>query len=161
MPSSILPLGGDPPIASRFLFEVDGVEIGIFKEVKGLEVTVPTEDIKEGGQNGYTHKVPGRMVWPNIVFRRGLTQSDNLFEWLSKSSGEGFAGNKNALKRSTGAITAISHTGVRLRSWKLIGVYPVRWKGPDFAVAVENKTPLEEELEVTHNGFRAETHPMP
>ncbi|MDP9093585.1 MAG: phage tail protein [Actinomycetota bacterium] len=156
MPSSDSPLGGDPPIANRFLFEVDGVEIGVFKEVRGLEVTVPTEEIREGGQNGFSYKVPGRMVWPNIVFRRGLTQSDALFTWMTKSSGEGFAGAQNKLKRSTGAITAITHTGKRLRSWQLQGVFPVRWKGPDFSI--DNKSALEEELEITHHGFRAETH---
>jgi phage tail-like protein len=159
MPSSDNPLGGDPPVANRFLFEVDGIEIGVFREVKGLEVTVPTEDIREGGQNGFAHKVPGRMVWPNIVFRRGLTQSDALFDWMSKSSGEGYAGNQNKLKRSTGAITAITHTGERLRSWQLQAVFPVRWKGPDFSI--ESKSVLEEELEITHHGFRAQTHTPP
>jgi phage tail-like protein len=155
MPNSELPLGGDPPIANRFLLEVDGIEIGIFKEVRGLEVTVPTEEIKEGGQNGYTLKVPGRMTWPNIVFRRGLTQSDAMFDWLSKSSGQGYAGNNNKLTRSTGAITAITHTGERLRSWNLTGVFPVRWKGPDFGI--DSRTPLEEELEIAHSGFQSST----
>jgi len=31
------PLGGDAPVASNFLFEVDGVEIGAFREVSGLQ----------------------------------------------------------------------------------------------------------------------------
>jgi phage tail-like protein len=155
MRSSSDPLGGDPPIASRFLLEVDNIEIGIFKEVRGLEVTVPTEEIKEGGQNGYTLKVPSRMSWPNIVFKRGLTQSDALFAWMAKTSGEGFAGNGNKVTRSTGAITAITHTGDRLRSWNLNGVFPVRWKGPEFSI--ESRTPLEEELEIAHAGFKSKT----
>ncbi|HEY7008637.1 MAG TPA: phage tail protein [Jatrophihabitantaceae bacterium] len=148
-------LGGEPAILSRFLFEVDGVEIGIFKEVRGLEVTVPTEEIKEGGQNGFTYKVPGRMSWPNIVLKRGVTQSDALFDWLSKSSGEGFAGNQNKLTRCTGAITAINQHLDRLRSWDLLGVFPVRWKGPEFSI--DRREPLEEELEITHQGFSAST----
>jgi phage tail-like protein len=156
MPSSDTHLGGDPPIANLFLFEVDGIEIGIFKEVKGLEVTVPTEDIREGGQNGFSHKVPGRMSWPNIVFRRGLTQSDSLLDWLNKSSGDGFAGNGNKVTRTTGAITAITLTGDRLRSWQLRDVFPVRWKGPDFGI--ELKTALEEELEIAHHGFESKTY---
>lgn len=159
MVSSLDHLGGDPAIASRFLFEVDGVEIGIFKEVRGLEVTVGTEEIKEGGQNGYVHKIPGRMTWPNIVFRRGLTQSDALFDWMAKSSGEGFAGNGNKLSRSTGAITAITHTGARLRSWQLQAVFPVRWKGPDFGI--DKKEALEEELEIAHHGFKSKTFSSP
>ena len=95
-------------------------------------MTVNVVEIAEGGQNGFTHKLPSRMTWPNITFKRGLTQSDALFDWLQKSSGEGFAGNSDKLTRSTGAVTAISPIGDRLRSWEFIDVFPVRWKGPDF-----------------------------
>lgn len=149
------PLGGDLPIANRFLFELDGVEIGVFREVRGLEVTVGVEEIREGGQNNFVHRVPGRMTWPNLVFRRGVTESNALFDWMARSSGEGFAGNSNKLTRSTGAITAVDHSGNRLRAWELIDVFPVRWKGPDFSA--ESTAPLEEELEITHHGFRAKT----
>ena len=38
-------------------------------------------------------------------------------------------------------------------SMPLIGVIPVRWTGPDFAVV--NDDPLTEELEVAHHGFRS------
>jgi phage tail-like protein len=149
------PLGGDLPIATRFLFELDGVEIGVFREVRGLQVSVAVSEIHEGGQNGYAHRVPGRMTWPNVVFRRGITEGNAMFEWLQKSSGEGFAGAGDKLTRSTGAITAIDHLGNRLRAWELIDVFPVRWQGPEFSV--ESASPLEEELEVTHHGFRAVT----
>ncbi|WP_134767102.1 phage tail protein [Nocardioides sp. 1609] len=149
------PLGGDIPTANRFLFELDGVEIGVFRELYGLQVTVGVEEFREGGQNGFSHRVPGRMTWPNIVFKRGVTSSNALFEWLQKSSGEGFASSGNKLTRSTGAVTAIDHVGTRLRAWELIDVFPVRWKGPDFSVASQDA--LEEELEIAHHGFRAKT----
>lgn len=154
-PSDQLPLGGDLPTANAFLLEVDGVEIGVFREVHGLQVTVGVEEIREGGQNGFVRKVPGRMSWPNLVFRRGLTQSDALFEWLSRSSGEGFASKDNKLVRTTGAITALDSTGTRLRSWELADVFPVRWKGPEFETG--RNEPLEEELEIAHHGFKART----
>lgn len=154
-PSDQLPLGGDLPTANAFLLEVDGVEIGVFREVHGLQVTVGVEEIREGGQNGFVRKVPGRMSWPNLVFRRGLTQSDALFEWLSRSSGEGFASKDNKLVRTTGAITALDSTGARLRAWELVDVFPVRWKGPDFETG--RNEPLEEELEIAHHGFKART----
>ncbi|MDC3332076.1 phage tail protein, partial [Ilumatobacter sp.] len=44
---------GQRVTAATFLFEVDGVEIGRFMEVSGLEVTVETEEIQEGGQNSF------------------------------------------------------------------------------------------------------------
>lgn len=155
MPVSTQPLGSDPPIGNRFLFEVDGVEIGIFREVRGLHVSVSVEEIREGGQNGFVRLVPGRMSWPHLVFRRGVTQSDALFDWLSKSSGEGFAGSGSKLERHTGAVTAIDGVGDRLRAWEFIDVFPIRWQGPDFEAS--SVTPLEEELEVAHHGFRSKT----
>ena len=152
-PESGRPLGNEPPVASRFLFEVDGVEIGLFGSVRGLAVSSQTEDVREGGQNGFVHHLPGRLEWPNIVFSRGLTQSDALFDWMNKTAGEGFAANSNKMTRATGAITAISSDGERLRSWSLAAVFPVRWTGPDFDSA--NSTALSEELEVAHHGFKA------
>lgn len=146
-------LGGEPSVGSRFLFEVDGVEIGLFGSVSGLSVTAQTTDIVEGGQNGFAHRLPGRLEWPNIVFSRGLTQSDALFDWMNRTAGEGFAAAGNKIARATGAITAIASNGSRLRSWSLEGVFPVRWKGPDFDIG--NANPLNEELEITHHGFKA------
>ncbi|SDO43662.1 conserved hypothetical phage tail region protein [Nakamurella panacisegetis] len=152
-PESARLLGTEAALASRFLFEVDGIEIGLFASVRGLAVSSQTEDITEGGQNGYTHHLPGRLQWPNIVFSRGLTQSDALFDWMNKTSGEGFAANDNKVTRKTGAITALSSDGKRLRSWSLAAVFPVRWKGPDFDGSSD--TLLSEELEVAHHGFKA------
>lgn len=146
-------LGGEPTLGSRFLFEVDGVEIGLFGSVSGLAVSAQTTDVVEGGQNGFAHRLPGRLEWPNIVFTRGLTQSDALFAWMNRTAGEGFAAAGNKIQRATGAITAVNSEGIRLRSWSLDGVFPVRWKGPDFESGSDN--PLNEELEITHHGFKA------
>ena len=43
----------DRVTGATFLVEVDGVEIGRFMEVTGLEVEVGVESIEEGGENGY------------------------------------------------------------------------------------------------------------
>lgn len=139
--------------AATFLFEVDGVEIGRFMEVSGLEVSVGVEEIEEGGENSFVHKLPGRMSWPNISLKRGVTQNDTLFTWLTKSSGEQFAANGSVLTRSTAAITLVGPGGTRLRTWTFVGAFPVRWKGPDFSVSSTDMAV--EELEITHHGFRA------
>ena len=48
-PESARYLGGDPALGSRFLFEVDGVEIGLFASVAGLEVSSRFVEVAEGG----------------------------------------------------------------------------------------------------------------
>jgi phage tail-like protein len=139
--------------AATFLFEIDGVEIGRFMEVNGLEVSVGVDEVEEGGENNYVHKLPGRMTWPNITLKRGITQNDTLLEWLNKSSGEQFAASGNKLARSTAAITLLGPSAQRLRAWEFDGAFPVKWKGPDFAVSSNDMAT--EELEITHHGFRA------
>lgn len=139
--------------SATFLFEVDGVDMGSFHEVSGLEVSIETEDIQEGGQNSYTHKLPGRMSWPNITLKRGITKQDSLLKWLNESSGEKFSSNGNKLVRKSAAITLVDRTGTRLRSWSFIDAYPVKWTGPSFAATSTDAA--NEELEITHHGFRA------
>ena len=138
--------------SATFLVEVDGVEIGRFSEITGLEVTVETEEIQEGGQNSFVHKLPGRMSWPNIRLKRGITQTDSLITWLQKSSGEQFAANKNKLARSTAAITLMGPAGKRIRAWEFDGAFPIKWSGPNFNV--ESNDMAMEELEIAHHGFR-------
>lgn len=140
--------------AGTFLVEVDGQPIGRFHEVSGLSVDVAVEEVEEGGQNGFVHKLPGRMTWPNLVLKRGMTETDNLLTWLNKSSGDGFAGAQHKLTRSTLAIVLVGADGTsRLRSWNFEGAFPIKWSGPTFAAASSDAA--EEELEIAHHGFKA------
>lgn len=155
LPSALLPLGNDLPVATGFQFIVDNHPIGVFREVSGLQVTLQTEEITEGGQNAFVHKVPGRMEWEPIVFKRGLTNGDALFQWFYDCSGEGFAAKGDKVHRSSGSIVAMSMSGRWLRAWDLIDAFPIRWTGPQFGS--EKFEPLEEELEIIHHGFRVRT----
>ena len=141
----------DPPFVGRFTFSVDGVEIGAFTEVSGLSVDVDVEELNEGGQNQFVHKLPGQMKWPNLVLKAGVTQADALFAWFAKSSGDGFAGTGNKLERTTGAVTVFDVTGSPVREWKFAGAYPVRWSGPTLAASSTDLAV--EELEIAHHGF--------
>lgn len=143
------------PVSPMFLFEVDGVQIGVFQEVSGLELTVAVKEYEEGGENGYVHKFPGRSSWPNVVMKAGITNSDALFQWVSQSSGDGFASAGNKITRCTGAITALGSDGSRLRSWDIQGAFAVRWSGPRFNAG--STEALQEELEIAHHGFVSNT----
>jgi phage tail-like protein len=147
---------GELPTTASFLFEVDGVQIGMFSQVTGLEVRVEVATYHEGGENGFLHQLPGRMTWPHIVLRRGVTDSDALFAWVNKTAGPGFSANSDKLSRSTGAITVIGSDGSRLRAWDLKDVFAVRWSGPTFDAASSDA--LHEELELAHHGFTSKTY---
>ncbi len=146
----------DPPFAGKFFLTVDDypaddLMIGAFTEVSGLSVQIEVEELAEGGQNQYTHKLPGRMKWPNLVFKRGITDTDKLCEWFARCSGAGVSGVENRLERRNGAVTLFDAAGKQVRSWRFIGAYPVKWTGPRLAAASRDLGV--EELEVCHCGF--------
>lgn len=141
----------DPPFVGKFFFTVGDLNIGAFTEVSGLSVQIDVEELAEGGQNHYTHKLLGRMKWPNVVFKRGLTDSNALFTWLLEFSGDGLSGNSNKITPQTGDITVCNAKGEPFRTWSLIGVKPVKWTGP--RLAASSRDLAIEELEVCHSGF--------
>jgi phage tail-like protein len=142
----------DPPFGARFVLSVDGVQIGAFTEISGLAVTIDVEELAEGGQNQFTHKLLGRMKWPNLVLKRGVTDTDALFEWLARCSGDGFTGAGNRVDGKNGEVQVLSSQGSPVRSWHFTNAKPVRWTGPRLA-ASSNELAVEE-LEVCHNGFQ-------
>jgi len=142
-----------PPFVGKFKFEIDGTNIGAFTEVSGLAVQLDVEELAEGGQNGYTHKLLGRMKWPNLVLKRGVTDTDALFEWLMTASGEGLTKESNKIKPRNGKISVVDAAGKTMRSWTILEAKPVKWTGP--RLAASSRDLAIEELEVCHSGFRS------
>src|SRR5437763_14627040 len=120
----------DPPFAGKFVFSVEGLTIGAFTEVSGLSVSIDVEELAEGGQNQYTHKLPGRMKWPNLVLKRGITETDNLFQWFATSSGDGFAGAGNKIQRRAGRVGLRAAAGRAGPQREVTGAHTVEASGP-------------------------------
>ena len=139
--------------AGVFIVEVDGVELGRFREISGLQIDVEVETYTEGGENGFVHKLPGRMTWPNLVLKRGVTAQDVLMNWLQDAVGDGMTQRNGKTKRTTAAIVLMSTDGQRMRSWNVVDAIPVRWGGPTLATGSTDAA--DEELEIAHHGFRA------
>lgn len=141
----------DPPWAARFWLQVDGMEIGAFTELGGLGVTIETEDLVEGGQNGYVLKLAKAMRWQNVVLKRGVTDSDALLAWLSRYSGAGLEGQGCRPERVNATITVYRTVAKAAHSWHLERVMPVRWSGPRLSSTAHELAI--EELEVSHCGL--------
>ena len=80
--AKMLGIRNDPYAAFNFLVEIEGLIIGGFSEVSGLQVETAVEDYQEGGQNEYVHKLPGPARYPsNLILKRGLTDIETLWTW--------------------------------------------------------------------------------
>ncbi|MEJ3750447.1 phage tail protein [Actinomycetes bacterium KLBMP 9797] len=143
----------DPPYVGKFRFVVGSLEIGYFTEVSGLSVQIDVEELAEGGQNAFTHRLLGRMKWPNLVFKRGVTDTDALFTWLMQFSGEGLTKAGNKVAAENGSISVLDARGNPVRTWEFYDAKPVRWSGP--RLAASSRDLAIEELEVCHCGFRS------
>jgi hypothetical protein len=129
-----LPDGGEsrepglltPP---RFRFEVDGVEVGTFRDFVGAELT------SGSGECGVQTS-----RWPHLVLRRGVTERASLLAWLA-SAHQDLGGRPRP--RPTAAVTTIDASGNTLREWEISEVFPIRWDRAD----VEGEV-----LEVAHRG---------
>ncbi|MEA2339771.1 MAG: hypothetical protein QOE82_3778 [Thermoanaerobaculia bacterium] len=120
-----------------------GLVLGGFTECSGLDASVQIEDYIEGGENTYVHKFPTRITWGNITLKRGITLSEDLWNWhLAFVQGKG--------KRQDGLIVLCSAQGIPIKTWIFKRGLPVKWTGPAFnatqsAVAIET-------LEIAHEG---------
>lgn len=135
----------DPAHAARFVFEVGRRTIGTFMEVSGLTVEIEVETYAEGGVNDHEHAFPGRMKYPNIVLKRGLTDESALFDWFTEAARNGFR------DETDGRIAMLDTTGAVMRTWSFAGAFPVKWTGPQFAASATDVAI--EELEFSHTGF--------
>ena len=62
-----------PPPVFAFRVDIDGAESDTsFQEVSGLEVQFETEDVVEGGQNRFVHRLPTRTKYSNLLLKRGF-----------------------------------------------------------------------------------------
>lgn len=141
----------DPGTSLRFDVVVDdagsSTRLGAFTTCQGLSAEYEVFEYQEGGENGFVHRIPGRLRYPNLVLSRALDEtSGTVAAW--------FAAQQDKVERTTAVVTAYDAGGGTIASWSLRDVCPVRWTGPTFstssaAVAIET-------LELAHNGFTQE-----
>jgi phage tail-like protein len=117
--------------------------VGAFSQCSGLEGTVQPEEYREGGWP-QTHRFPRHVTWGNLRLRRGVTLSDDLWNWYA-------AHLRSAGRRRDGVITVLDDIGVPVKAWRFTRGFPVRWTGPTLDAAVS--AVAFEELEIAHDGL--------
>ena len=56
----------DPGLGLRFKVAIDGHELGNWQKCDGLNVEYDIQEYREGGQNGFVHRLPGRAKYENV-----------------------------------------------------------------------------------------------
>lgn len=134
----------DPYLAFNFKVEIRGLVVAGFSEVSGVQAETETEDYREGGLNNYVHKLAKLTKYSNLVLKRGLTDSDVLWQWHQKV----VAG---SIQRQNGSVILLDATSAEKWRWNFSQAYPVKWMGPDFKA--DGNSIAIETLELVHNGI--------
>lgn len=134
----------DPYLSFRFLVEIEGLVVGGFSEVSGLQAETEVEDYREGGVNDFVHKLPKGTKYPNLVLKRGVTDSDVLWEWHQDVV-------NGRIRRKSGSIVLLDGEGNETWRWGFMDAYPTKWTGPDLAGNSANVAV--EAIELAHHGI--------
>lgn len=141
----------DPYAGFRFLVEIDSLVVAGFSEVSGLELEMQPEDYPEGGVNRFTHKLPARFDQSNLVLRRGLTDSRELWDWIQ---GTVQSVENGSVARRNVRVIVLDSTGQESRGWEFLRAYPVKWSGPE--LSADQGSVAIESLELVHQGLARE-----
>lgn len=115
-----------------------------FSECSGLDGSLKVEEYTEGGENSFVHKFPTRMSHSNIVLKRGVSFSEDLWNWhFDYVNGNG--------KRRDGLILMQNELHIPVKIWAFKRGLPLKWTGPTLnagqgALAFET-------LEIAHEGL--------
>ncbi|HEX2090907.1 MAG TPA: phage tail protein [Longimicrobiaceae bacterium] len=141
----MLGIRNDPYLSVNFLVEIDGLVVGGFQEVTGLQVETEVEDYREGGVNEYVHRLAGPTRYPsNLVLKKGLTDVESLWKWHQQVV-------RGDVRRRNGSVYLLDRKGLPAMWWNFTGAYPVKWSGPD--LRAEQGAVAVEQLELVHRGL--------
>ncbi len=124
---------------TSYYFKVtfDGSEAISFQSVKGLEVTLETEDFLAGGENRFTYKLPKQASYSNLVLTRGWMNDMEIINWCK----DAFYNQKIELKDIT--VSLMQNEETPISTWKVVNAFPKKWTMSEFnaqnnAIAIES-----------------------
>jgi len=135
----------DPYRAFRFLVEIQGLVQAGFSECSGFGSDVEVVEYREGGDPSTVRKLPGKVSYPDITLKFGITDSRELYDWHLDAV-------KGQIRRLSGSIILKNDAGEEAVRWNFFDAWPSKWDGPDFnatgkEVAIESLTVACERVE--------------
>jgi phage tail-like protein len=116
-----------------------------FQSVSGLNVEYDTEEYKEGGENRFTHKLPVRTKYSDLVLKRGMLTDSSVIEWFLEAFRD------RTFTPSDVTVTLMNEQGQPLRTWKIAHAVPKKWTVSD--LNANESSIVVETLELTYQYF--------
>lgn len=117
-----------------------------FQSVTGLDSTLETETIKEGGENRYEHVIPVRRKYGPLILKRGvlLSSESEVTKWLNRAFQD-----ELVIPIGIVDIQLLDEDHNTLLQWTVNNVWPRSWKIGE--LNAERGEVLIETLELNYN----------
>ena len=140
MPDPPVPVALAPYPETSFFFTVKvGSELYSFKEVSGIGSEMQVDEIPEGGENTFIHRLPKGMKQANLTLKGCLLPKDSdLLGWCGKILQQC----RYPFETRPIEVQLLKADATPARSWKFENAYPIKWE-IDKLDAQENKIAVE------------------
>jgi phage tail-like protein len=141
----------DPLVGFHYAIEVQGVVTGYFTECSGIgsEHEIIQHKIVDEKGRELIQKIPGRLKWQDVTFKRGITDNMDIWDWRD----EVVKGKVNDARRN-GSIVMFNQSLEEVARWNFENAWPLKVSGPSMK-ADSNEFGVEE-LVITHEGLYRE-----
>ena len=137
----------DGKASCRFYVEVDEGWQAVFTELSGLGIETVVEEVEEGGNNEYVHRLPGRCKVGNLTLKRGITTSNEFLKWSLDVA-------RGTITKKHVSVVMFNPDGSVAVRWDFLNAYPIKWSGPQFKA--DDTTIAIETVELAHEGMKVE-----
>ena len=96
-----------------------------FQAVSGLTVEYDMEEYKEGGENRFTHKLPVRTKYADLVLKRGMLADSTVIAWCLDAFRD------RVFTPADVNVILMNEGGEPLRTWKVAHAIPRKWSVGD------------------------------
>ena len=126
--------------AFNYLVSFDGGEVfGGFSDVSGIGSEIKVAEYRNGNEKeNHVRKVPGVHTVSDTTLKRGIVDSESLWDWIRQTRTNGPAAQK------TVTITLLDEAQQPVQSWILRGVVPTKYTGPTLAGKGGGEVAMEE-----------------
>lgn len=129
-----------PPVSFHYSVSFEGISGKTidtqFQSVSGLSAYVEVENVREGGENRFTHILPKHAAYTDLVLKRGLAKDSDLIGWFQETF------ETMNVKPVSVNISLLNEDHLPLVSWNVVHAWPKKWSLSDLdaqqnAIAIE------------------------
>jgi phage tail-like protein len=114
----------DPFKNFRFLVEIGGITQAGFSDCSGYGSNVEVVEYREGGDAATVRKLPGKVSYPDVTLKWGITDSRELYDWhLAAVNGQ--------VDRRDGSIILQDDLGNPVVRWNFFKAWPSKYAAPE------------------------------